>query len=130
MDIKVISHLPEALYGRFDGVDYAFLPEKATVLSLAAATHIFDLGEEDKSRALNRLGLLIPGRSTYQEALDKLDQISFMKGKTVFDDDDDTPTDGMPAEAPRGAPRTGGRRPHVGPSGDSGEASASPAGSR
>jgi hypothetical protein len=84
--IKVISHLDKPIYGRFDGENYAFVPEKATVLSLEAATHIFGLGVEDKRQALNMLGLLKPD-DNYAEALKKLDQLTFLEGKVTFEDE-------------------------------------------
>lgn len=109
--IKVISHLDKPIYGRYDGEDFEFIPEKATVLTLEAATHIFGLGNDDKRQALNMLGLLGPA-GDYNEALKKLDQLTFLEGKVIFEDDSATT-----ADAPARADRTGGRRPHVNDSG-------------
>lgn len=128
--IRVTSHLVKPLRGRFDGKDYDFLPEKATLMTLDAATHIFALGEEDKSGALNKLGLLIPGKDTYEEALEKLDSISFDRGRVTFDADPaegDEIEPGETGEGSRSRKRTGGRRPHVDPSGEPGAPSGVPA---
>jgi hypothetical protein len=123
-NIKVINHLPTKLEGRYDGEDFTFLPEVPTILSLEAATFIFQLGEEDKTRALNGLGLLIPGKHTYEEAVAKLDSISFIEGQFRFDDEDeeDDPDDEGAERTPkmRRGKQTGGRRPHVDPSGEAG----------
>jgi hypothetical protein len=117
MNIKVISSLDHTLLGRYDGEDFEFVPGEPTILTLEAATFIFQLGEEDKSRALNQLGLLIPGKHTYVDAVKQLDKIAFIEGKFHFDDEDpDEEPD--PARAPaRTGTRTGGRRPHVHPGG-------------
>lgn len=123
-NLKVISHLEETLVGRYDGTDYEFAPEEPTVLSLEAATFIFQLDSEDKSRALNALGLLIPGKHQYADAIKQLEKISFIEGKFRFEDEDeDSEPDDPNAEEGAGATRaragkkTGGRRPQVHPSG-------------
>jgi hypothetical protein len=117
VEIKVINNNAQPLRGRYDGKDYLFAPGKAVTLDLEAATHIFGLGEDDKSSALNKLGLLIPGRDTMEDALAKLDKVAFLEGRTVFDGDGEEED-----EKPRGK-RTGGR-PHVSvPGGDTGVAS-------
>jgi hypothetical protein len=84
--IRVINHLERPFKGRYDGKDYKFLPGVPVDLSVEAAAHIFDLAKEDKSQALNMLGVLRPGDS-YEEALKVLDGFSFQEGKTVFDDE-------------------------------------------
>jgi hypothetical protein len=119
MEIKVINNNAGlTLKGRYDGKDYVFAPGKAVNLDIEAAKHIFALGEEDKSGALNKLGLLIPGRHTIEDALEKLDKISFLEGRTVFADEEGFDADADEEPAPR--KRTGGR-PHVSvPGGESG----------
>lgn len=118
--IKVISHLKEPFTGRYDGVDYDFEPDVPVVLTLEAATFIFDLGKEDKGRALNQLGFLIPGKRTSAEAHEMVNHIQFIEGRFKFDDDEEDPDD---TDAPAGAgKKTGGRRPHVDPSGGAGGA--------
>lgn len=117
--IKVISHLEGTLRGRFDGKDYVFKKGEAVTIPKDAATHIFALGEEDKTNALNHLGFLIPGRDTLEDALAKLDKITFLVGRTVFDDDAE--------EEPPAKGRTGGR-PHVsGPGGEQAAGGRAPA---
>jgi hypothetical protein len=118
-EIKVVNHNKETLYGRFDGEDFEFAPEVPTCLPLDAAKHIFGLGNEDKSQVLNALGWLVPGEHgmTYKEALAKYDQISFLQGRTVYDDEPSTGDDALPM---RGARNKTGGRPHVtGPGGES-----------
>lgn len=117
--IKVINHNEETLRGRFDGEDFEFPPGKAVQMPLEAAKHIFGLGAEDKSQALNMLGWLIPGRDTLADALKKLDKVSFLEGRTVYEDEEGFEEAESAAEAPPRR-RTGGR-PHVaGPGGESG----------
>jgi hypothetical protein len=127
--IRVTSHLEKTLKGRYDGKDYVFEPGEAVILSLNAAQHIFGLGQEDKSDALNRLELLIPYKSTMAEALAALDKITFDVGRVTFDPDDvpddEDDDDAAPARSARKA--AGGRRPHVDPSGDTGASKGAPA---
>ena len=113
-EIKVINNNTFTLRGRYDGRDYVFKPGVATVLSLDAAKHIFDLGKDDKSQCLNMLGLLTPGKDTYDDAVVKYDRIAFMTGRTVFEDEEgaepaaqepgDAPTSQVPVGS-RGQPR-------------------------
>ena len=102
-EIKVVNHNEEVLRGRFNGEDFVFEPGVPTVIDLEAAKHIFDLGKEDKSQALNALGWLIPGHSTYKEALAKLDNITFLQGRTVFDEEP-VAADSDSPDGPAGAP--------------------------
>jgi hypothetical protein len=123
--IKVINHNEETLKGRFDGEDFEFPCGKAVHLPLEAAKHIFGLGAEDKSQALNMLGWLVPGRHTLPDALKKLDKVSFLEGRTVYEDEEGFPAEEgeeVPEQARSRRVRTGGR-PHVaGPGGESGVA--------
>jgi hypothetical protein len=128
MEIKVINHNAEVLRGRYDGKDYVFAPEKAITLPLDAATHIFGLGDEDKSSYLNKLGLLIPGRHTLEDALLKLEKITFMEGRTVFADEEgfEAADEEEEGEGKSRRKRTGGR-PHVSdPGGATGAGSREP----
>jgi hypothetical protein len=127
--IRVINNNREACRGRYDGKDYIFLPGKAVDVPHDAAAHIFGLGKEtiNKAENLNRLGWLIPGRDTLDDAVAKLDQVVFLRGRTVFPDDEtpqpepDEQQDEDPAPTRASGRRTGGR-PHV--SGPGGESSA------
>jgi hypothetical protein len=86
--LKVVNHNKGlTLRGRYDGEDYVFPPDESVTLPFDAAAHIFGIGNEDKSQALNMLGLLIPGRDTMEDALAKLDQVSFHEGRMTFDDE-------------------------------------------
>jgi hypothetical protein len=131
-EVKVINHNDEKLRGRFDGEDFVFPPEVPVCLPLEAAKHIFGLGNEDKAQALNALGWYVPGGLTLKQSLDKLDNISFLTGRTVFEDEDVKLADDDAPAPPRARTKTGGR-PHVASSpggeseaGDQGSASANP----
>jgi hypothetical protein len=120
--IRVVNHNDETLRGRFNGEDFAFPKGKPVDVTLEAAKHIFGLGAEDKSQALNMLGWLVPGRDTMVDALKKLDRVSFLEGKTVYEEEGAEPA---AEEQPRARARTGGR-PHVaGPGGEQGAESGS-----
>lgn len=115
--MKVVNHNEGlTLKGRYDGEDFVFEPEKPTYITLDAAKHIFGLGTKDKSQALNMLGLLIPGGRTYQEALEFLDKISFLEGRTVYPTEAEAAAEASDEEGaePGTAPQTqgpgGGRR--------------------
>lgn len=130
--IRVTSHLHQILTGRFNGTDYVFEPEQPLEVSLEAAQHIFGLGDDDKAGALNKLGLLIPGKHSYADALKQLDQITFEQGRIVYDQelDEDALADGATDDegSPRRRPgkRTPGRRPHVDRGGEVGGGSPPP----
>jgi hypothetical protein len=131
-EVKVINHNNETLRGRFDGEDFVFPPDKAVCLPLDAAKHIFGLANEDKAPALNALGWYVPGGMSLKEALEKLDNITFLSGRTVFDDEEGQAADVEAPATPRARTKTG-RRPHVASSpggeseaGDQGSTSANP----
>jgi hypothetical protein len=105
MEIKVINHNDFPLYGRYNGETYEFLPEKPTFLSGDAARHIFGFGVEDKTQALNMLGLLRPGHDSLTDALSSLAKVAFLEGKTVYDENEQ-------GEESAARPRTG-ERPHA-----------------
>jgi hypothetical protein len=88
--LQVVNHNTQPLFGRYDGTDYEFAPGKPVELTAEAAQHIFAFGLTDKSQALNMLGLLPPGRSTFQDALATLAKVSFLEGKTVYEDESPT----------------------------------------
>ena len=72
------------LAGRYAAIDYEFPPGKATELPREAANHIFGLGQQDKTRALNCMGILKAG-VTYKEALAVLDKVIFAEGRMVYE---------------------------------------------
>jgi hypothetical protein len=83
-DVQVTNGNKFPLRGRFAAQDYNFLPGKPLEISRDAANHIFGLGQPDKTRALNCLGILKAG-TTYKEALEVLANISFEEGHMVFE---------------------------------------------
>jgi hypothetical protein len=102
------------LIGRFDGRDYLFPPGGMTSLPEDAANHIFALRQDNKTGALNRLGILKPGVSM-EEALAVLDKLSFSKGRVVFEDS-------QPLSQPDTTDIGGNLSAHSGPGGDAGTA--------
>lgn len=100
-EVQVTNHSASTLRGRFAGEDYEFPPEKPMAISRQAATHIFGLGQADKTRALNNLGVLV-GTVTYKEALEVLKQISFVEGYMVYD---------AQQQGPGGGQQTPGQKP-------------------
>jgi len=83
--IRVVNRHGETLYGRYDGKDYTFPSKKPVDIPKVAAAHIFGLGVEDKTSALNRLGFLYP-HIKYEDALKKLEKIQFLQGEVVFEE--------------------------------------------
>lgn len=83
-EVQVTSHLRRTLHGRFDGQDYVFKPEDPVSIPRLAATHIFGLGQDNKTRALAQLGILKAG-VTYQEALAVLRKVQFAEGHMVYE---------------------------------------------
>lgn len=84
-DVQVVNGNPFPLKGRFAAKDYDFLPGEPTAIPLAAAEHIFGWNDKDKTGALNRLGLLIPGNgSTFESAMKALRNVRYDEGRVVF----------------------------------------------
>jgi hypothetical protein len=107
--IRVVNNNEATLRGRYDGKDYVFPKGKPTDIPLAACEHIFGFGKDDKSQAFNQLGWLVPGRDTIEDAYKKFDRITFLEGRTVYEE---------PEPEPAARAQTGGR-PHVaGPGGE------------
>ena len=129
MEVRVTNRNAFALPGRYAAIDYLFRPGKPTAISREAANHIFGLGEVNKTRALNCLGILKVG-VTYQEALAVLANVSFEEGRMVYEtaeqpkpepepeqpekdepaeDEDEPESGGRP-----GAPRSPGKKSEAG----------------
>lgn len=114
--IRVVNNNDETVRGRYDGKDYVFKKGKPTDITLEAAAHIFGFGEENKTQALNMLGWLTPGRDTIEDAMAKLDNISFLVGRTVFDEEPELESTKEPGDAPTSQVPVGkGRRGAVAP---------------
>lgn len=105
-EVQVINNNKVPLIGRFGGKDYEFPPGEPVSIPEKAAEHIFGLAETNKTGALNRLGLLMPGGSL-KEALKALGMVRFSQGRTVFDDAESLPPSNSIGENPD-APRTPG----------------------
>ena len=56
--VRVTNGSDALIEGRFAGDDYEFPPGETVDIHLAAAQHIFGFGDDDKMRALTRLGWL------------------------------------------------------------------------
>jgi hypothetical protein len=74
--IRVTSHLDKTFKGRYAGKDYTFKPEVPVDMPELAVRHIFDFGNEDKTRAVCRLGWA-QNSDGMEEALAKLAKVSF-----------------------------------------------------
>ncbi len=81
--LRVTNGLTEKVKGRYDGVDYLWKPGEVRDIPLEAAQHIFGFGQDDKSRAMNRLGWM-PSSAQADEAYEKLASISFDMVEQVF----------------------------------------------
>jgi hypothetical protein len=107
--VKVVNRNKFALTGRFAGRNYVFEPNKGTELPMEACTHIFAFGSEQKTGALNRLGLLLPG-GTLDKAMEAYNKIQFFEGRMVFAEEPRPD----PHNVPQGPPGPGGP-PHQQP---------------
>jgi hypothetical protein len=74
--VRVTNETGELITGRFASDDYEFPPGEATDIHLAAAAHMFGFGEEDKSRALARLGW-VHSSADIRPAMERLGHIKF-----------------------------------------------------
>lgn len=114
-EVQVTNHTAAPLRGRFAGEDYVFPPGKPMEISRKAATHIFGLGQTDKTRALNNLGVLV-GAVTYEEALEVLKKISFVEGVMVYEAQQQGPGGGQqtpkPGQQQPGQPKPGEPQQH------------------
>ncbi len=66
----------ETFKNRFDGEDFEIEPGRSEEMTIECAALVFGYGEEDKTRAVRRLGLAFT-RDEMTEALKKLDEFSF-----------------------------------------------------
>lgn len=101
--VQVTNRNKFPLPGRYAGEDYTFPPGKPVAVSRAAAEHIFGIGQQDKTRALNNLGILI-GKVTYKEALETLKRVEFTDGHVVFSESPHEPGPGKHHEPGKKAP--------------------------
>ena len=82
--LQVTSNLPRVFKARFHGEEYEFRPGQAINLPIDACRHIFAFGEDDKSRALHRLGWLTL-TNDMEAAMEKLNAVSFLPIEQVFE---------------------------------------------
>jgi hypothetical protein len=82
--LAVTSRLPKKFSARYVGIDYVFRQGEAINLPIEAARHIFGFGEDDKTRALHRLGWLTHTEGL-EQALEKLNEIEFEPVQQVFE---------------------------------------------
>lgn len=87
------------LPGRFAGVDYTFPPDEPVDIPLQAARHIFQLGQDDKRRALAQLGIL-KGTVSYEAALAVLKKVKFVEGHMAYDAQQQGPGGGQQTPQP------------------------------
>lgn len=74
--IRVINGNEFPVLGRYNGKDYKFLPDVPLDVPELVAMHIFDLGRDDKSTALARLGWARTS-DELEAGMKKLNKISF-----------------------------------------------------
>ena len=101
MEVRIVNRNKFALPGRYAAVDYQFPPGKPVAISRVAADHIFGLREQNKTRALNCLGILKVG-VTYQEALAVLANVSFEEGRMVYETGSEEPRPEPDPQGPEG----------------------------
>jgi len=82
--LSVTSGLAKSFSAKFHGVEYFFKCGKAVNMPVEAVAHVFGFGQDDKSRALHRLGWLTL-TNDMEGALEKLNQVSFMPIEQVFE---------------------------------------------
>jgi hypothetical protein len=99
MLMQVLNRNDFALKGRFDGRDYTFPPGRALEIPEEAVRHIFGFGQDNRTGAYNRLGILKPGR-TLAEAQEVIDRMQFTAGRMVFEQPDPVPQPDKPRPGP------------------------------
>lgn len=82
--LVVTSKLDKPFKARFHGVDYEFKRGKGVEMPVEAAAHIFGFGEEDKTRALHRLGWLTTTEGM-EAARERLDRIDFLPADQIIE---------------------------------------------
>lgn len=86
----------EPFRDQYDGVPFEIKTGETKVIDEAAARHIFGLGEQDKTRALSRLGWLRVSEAEnpggMKEALARLGQFVFTELTLTAKDDSDNGT--------------------------------------
>jgi hypothetical protein len=108
--VRVVNGNPQKILGRYDGVDYEFLPGKPNDIPHVVAAHIFDFGREDKQRALSRLGWLQTS-DQLESAMAKLNRIAFTESPPLVEADMVEPTTDSVGELL--PPNQGGTAPPV-----------------
>jgi queuine/archaeosine tRNA-ribosyltransferase len=88
MLLRVTNRNSFTLKDKFDGVEYVFEPNKATVMEEDAARHIFGYGSPNKIPYLVRQGWC-PSSDKTEEAMKKLNKFIFEEGKMQFESTDE-----------------------------------------
>lgn len=115
--IRVTNTLAETIRSKFDGQDYVFKPNEPEDIHFVLAKHIFGFGEDDKSRALARLGWM-QSSEQLPRALEKLASVKFSAAPALVEE---APADLVALSA---AERVPDRTSSVGPLAGGGEAGA------
>jgi len=104
--IGVKNTLPDEktniLTAKYDGQNYEFRPGEVTAISNEAAAHIFGYGEDDKKRALHRLGWVNWG-GQLDEGLEKLGSFVFLEPEEPKFKENDSKVSQMPRKMLSGA---------------------------
>lgn len=88
--IGVKNNGAKEIVARYDGKDYTFPVGMPVAISREAAVHIFGLGQEDKTRALQRLGWM-RNAEQYATAVARLDAVQFLSVEDKFNETADLP---------------------------------------
>lgn len=86
--VRVVNGTDLKIEGRYDGVDYEFLPKEKVDIPQAVAAHIFGFGEKDKTKALTRLGWLHTS-DQMKAAMSNLSKIKFTQAPALIASGDD-----------------------------------------
>jgi hypothetical protein len=115
-EVLVVNNNDFPVKGRYGGKDYIFEPGQGVAVELEAVKHMFAWNQPErvKAGALNRLGLLTPPNGSLQKALEALDRIAFLPGRTVFEEPSALP---QPIGEDSGALRNPGGEPEAKASG-------------
>jgi hypothetical protein len=99
MTVQVLNGNSFVLVGRWNGRNYAFQPGEALEIPEDAVRHIFGFGQDNRTGAYNRLGILKPGM-TLAQAQEVVDQVKFITGKMVFEEPAPVPEPEKPRPGP------------------------------
>ncbi len=81
--VRVVNGTAKKIVGRYDGVDYEFLPGEKVDIPQVVAKHIFGFGDPDKTKALTRLGWMHSSEQM-EAAMESLKKIKFAEAPALI----------------------------------------------